>query len=757
MGPLHLQVKYRPFRVGWCIDHDDLDGLRTALRYTHTLWGGRFNPVIPLADVELARRLIRLFQVDCLYCPTKSTAATALMGEFSHLFWPTVSEEIFSVGPNWAVSTLLDVSHPLQNLYDANIRNRENPATLAELPKWEATDPLSDVFLVTFGAYPPRAVTGVDYESWFRNSLFAQNVLIQKEDVVPPTRMGLLTPSGLTAIDLRVANVLRGWANPGLYYGDCSDFTDLINFWNIRASGIDVLFFDPAFDKRLAAMNNDHLAKLRARRPSPTGWIERISLWTATRETVIDLARFDPDFTRNGLSSEVWNGLNIRPLVVAFKEHSVLGIVTDCERMSVTFELPEKPFSDEPEFAGQKAVVSVYPLISRDNQVFKPPFFPKLNEYYGREAFFEFDAVRSQPDGLGICVDITNTSLTIHALDVRTLVTKVFGMCGIGARPSNAGLISLRLIQQMGGLEGCRVFKIVGIRELIRRYSPDQSFTKSGAVEVIRQAGVGESGFATYESMYLGFGDRQVLKPQDAFYYLLKKGVFRTGLRLKCPVCELEYWIYIDDARTMSTCEYCGTNFYITPQLRDRDWAYRRSGLFGRNDDQGGGIPVALTVHQLYTALRGKVLAFTTGTELEPSGASILKCETDLVMIVESRPDQRPQIVIGECKSHGTISAEDTINLGRVADVLDATGDCDTYIVFSKTGIFSMDEIELCKGAQGKSRRRVILLSARELESQRIYESAERDFEVKRFVSSLEDMAEATMNIYFDPKRKKTS
>jgi hypothetical protein len=315
--------------------------------------------------------------------------------------------------------------------------------------------------------------------------------------------MGLITPSGLTAIDLRASNAPRGWANPGLYHGRCGDFTDLINFWNIRASGIDVLFYDPVFDVRLAMINNEHLARLRARPTSPTGWVDRISIWTATRDTEIDLARFGSDFSRNGLSPEVWNGLNIRPLVVGFKEHSVLGMVTEDERTSVTFELPEKPFSDEPELLGQRVVVSVYPLMNRDNQVFKPPFFPKLNEYYGREAFFEYNAVRSQPDGLGICANVADTSLTIHALDVRTLVAKVFKICGIVARPSNAGLIGLRLIQQMGGLDGCRVFKILGVRELIRRYSPDQSFTKSGAIEVIRQAGEGNLDLPRMNRLFL--------------------------------------------------------------------------------------------------------------------------------------------------------------------------------------------------------------------------------------------------------------
>jgi hypothetical protein len=32
----------------------------------------------------------------------------------------------------------------------------------------------------------------------------------------------------------------------------------------------------------------------------------------------------------------------------------------------------------------QEVVVSVHPLVSTENLVLKPPFFPLLNEYYGR-------------------------------------------------------------------------------------------------------------------------------------------------------------------------------------------------------------------------------------------------------------------------------------------------------------------------------------------------------------------------------------
>jgi hypothetical protein len=192
-------------------------------------------------------------------------------------------------------------------------------------------------------------------------------------------------------------------------------------------------------------------------------------------------------------------------------------------------------------------------------------------------------------------------------------------------------------------------------------------------VTTIRQADPvsGSIGFSEYENLYIEYREQGVLKPEDAFNYLLKRGVFRVGLRLLCPNCELESWVHLDDIRTISRCDFCGKDFNITAQLRDRDWAFRRSGLFGRDDHQGGGIPVALTLQQLQTQLSTHLLAYATGTELEPAGASIQKCETDFVLLAESLPERTLQIAIGECKSvGGEITADDVGKLGLVADAL---------------------------------------------------------------------------------------
>jgi hypothetical protein len=307
----------------------------------------------------------------------------------------------------------------------------------------------------------------------------------------------------------------------------------------------------------------------------------------------------------------------------------------------------------------------------------------------------------------------------------------------------------------MGGLQGCRVFKIPGVRELIRSHGPLQSFTKSAAIQTIRglDSATGIKTFAPHKQLYICSRESEDLKPGDALAYLLEKKMFRVGLSFVCPNCALDFWRHLDSIETVSTCEYCDTAFNVMPQLKDRDWRFRRSGLFGRDDSQAGGIPVSVVLQQLETTVRDKVFAWTTGMDLESKTLPKWKCETDFVLIVEDIREG-PQIVLSEVKSAGgEITEADAANLSRVADLFEGSS-FHPYIVFAKLGPFSPDEIERCRSAQDKTRTRVIVLSDRELEPYFVYERAKQEFDIPGSAIRLHDLAISTNSIFFNPRPK---
>jgi len=66
-------------------------------------------------------------------------------------------------------------------------------------------------------------------------------------DPVPTDVADMLSPVALTTLELSPTRLSWGHEEPGFYVGSTSDLTDLINFWNLRAANIDLVFYDPAF------------------------------------------------------------------------------------------------------------------------------------------------------------------------------------------------------------------------------------------------------------------------------------------------------------------------------------------------------------------------------------------------------------------------------------------------------------------------------------------------------------------------------
>ena len=460
------------------------------------------------------------------------------------------------------------------------------------------------------------------------------------------------------------------------------------------------------------------------------------------------------------VSAASWNGLNIRPALWHWEEQPVLGSVDESDnRPSLTFALPGKPVFDHPHLSRQHIAVSIRgcdPWTFAGAATFFPPYVPELNEYYGRELYHDYARVRAEPrsiwNSLSLLLNLSSADVTLRALPTAELSIRLFRCFGIAATPSRAGRITSRLIAQMEGLQGCRVFKIEGVRTLIGKYSPDQTFTRSGAAMIIGNVdpATNKPRFEPFEDLFIApRPEGGKLKPHNALEFLLERGVFRVGLELTCRHCELPFWLSLDEAKTTAECVYCGRMFGIAAQLKDRDWAFRRSGLFGRNDNQEGGIPVALTLQQLDTELSMDRMLYTTSLELKPEAEDIDKCETDFVVFANSQSHNmpyQPQLVIGECKAAGgTITRQDAEHLAKVADTFPYRR-LNVFILFAKPGSFSAEEVEACSLAQHKWHQRVILLGKDELEPYHIDDRYPEG--VRLHLANLEDLAGNTVRLY---------
>lgn len=431
-----------------------------------------------------------------------------------------------------------------------------------------------------------------------------------------------------------------------------------------------------------------------------------------------------------------------------FEEQSVLGTIDEASGdVEIAFPLPPEPFLEAPETAHQLAIVTERPLIDPKPSVgtFHYPNIQQMNRFYGRRVSLGYSPARIEPDGLELVIGLSDTDLRLRGISPLNLATEMFSLAGISATQSSAGKVAMRVIQQMGGLDNCRVFKIKGVRDLLHEFSLPKAFSHSQAL-----ARIGP-GFQVYKRLFIEPRESTELDPQDVFLYLLKKKVIRTGVELECSNCRSPEWRSLDDLAETVTCPYCGSPFDCGPQLQDRCWFYRVSGVFARTRDNEGAIPVTLALQQVMRCLDFRGVAWTTGMNLSWSeSGKAIDGETDLVVTSQDH-EQVPELLIGECETGMELNAEQIERLVNAAARFADTG-IKVYIMFAKAATtFTDRELELIDARQTIDFN-FILLTARELEPNVPYVEATPDSSRGMAPATLGQWAHYSQELYLKSK-----
>ena len=767
METIRTSIAYRPLRIGWMVRSGDMEGFRTAVRLSFAFWGGTFNPII-VADREgEAESLVDLFRLDMVYPITDSEEIQFFVKQFPYLIRPFFPDHLF-LPDGWggARSHVLDIHNALAH----HSRQR----TLEELKQggvhlhtWEPDDPLSDVFLMHFGGYPNSDEVKIDYRKILKEATSASEIWVKAGQTLPANILEFATSRSISRLGLeRHYDVRAGWDYPGFFYGDAGNFDDLVCYWNLRASDIPLLFVDP-----------DHLARYsellprwgRAMQEMASRRLhkfdQQVAVWTRTEEsnTREGLAEILALF--NGHASTICrvseaslNGFNVRPPMMCWSEVSTLGVMGSASgHPRVSFALDEKPFCGDNWFHTQHLVASVNligGLYGDYQHTFSPPFLPELNEFYARTMHFEYNKLRSESERLGLIVDAADESSFITAMPVADLFEHVFELAGFSSKLSAGGLIARQLITQLGGVDGARVFKVPGVRQLLKTYGPTTPFTKKGALTIIGSKGT-DSTFKDHENLYIEPRPHDTkLDPAAVFTYLVEKGLFRIGAELTCPNCRMASWTPLDVLKQRVACELCGKEFDATRQLVNGEWHYRRSGVLGAEKNAQGAIPVVMTLQQFDINLGLDKGIYSPSLNLRPKDRPDLPvCEVDFVWMIPRRYPDRTVVMIGECKDSGmdTINSEDIDHLRQVADALPEKR-FETFVVLAKLCPFTTEEIELARTLNDPYRQRAILLTARELEPYHLYDRTKLEFNyIREHAMSPQDLAATSARIYFPP------
>jgi hypothetical protein len=760
-NPPRIWLDYRPIRIGWVTHDRDIRHLVEMASWNACLWGGQYNCLVPAYDADLADQLVSCFAVDILLPIRQNDAIKSFIDRYPHLAHHRWSESIFRQRD----CEFADIRHALRRI--AKNQDKEFEKHLY-LPTWDPADPLSALFSVQFGAYPVPNANIADYKGGVQGAFGTLDTVLDLDSELPAATFAKISPLALTRYNTTQSRSRAEWLGPGVVLGSVEDFDSLVMFWNLRAAGAQLIFYDQRYSARLKTSANVFLDRFRKptldRNPRITFWIRNEMPRDDSWKPDLDLKELAVS-PSDGRGPHLWNGRNIEPQMPTFSlwHRDVVPTYSEVDgKASASFALPDRPFGDDDvRSLHQKyaVVIDATRYGAPDAELtFETPFVPRLNEFYGRNFHFDYDAARSQlghldSGAVAFLTSVSTQQLRISAFRVFDWMKSFFALCGMRIERSEAGLRASRLIAQLGGVQDCRVLKIRGVRELLRKYGVEESFTRSGAMQAIRDLdkSTGAVGFDAFKRLHIEYREKADMTPDDVLSYLLVRRVFRVGLEFKCPNCQLASWLHLDEVKTVSSCPYCDNAHDVTPQLKDRDWRYRRSGIFGRNDDQLGGVPVALTLQQLSTSLHDSALMYSTAINFRPNGADIEVCESDFVVVVaggRGMNESPVQIVFGEAKTGGPIDAQDIRKLGKLANSVPPDM-AHSYILLSKTGTYSPEEVALARTLNSRYRERVILWSRDELEPYFLYERSKERLGDEWHAGSLSDMARITHRLYF--------
>src|SRR6185436_4157617 len=438
MNSLSIGIRYRPARIGWCVESENLEHLRAALQMTCTLAGGRFNPIVPVDAGELAESLIDRFHVDLLFPVGESELTAAFVKAHEYLPWPNGESRLFHDEwhgrPPYAVYA--DIQLPIARALGRTAGGDQ--AQQSALFRWDATDPLSDVLLASLGCYPAPSSSMPNYEAVVAQDLRAEAIPIRGEDPLPELAIQVLTPVRLASM-VALESERRG-GRPGLYVGSASDATDLIDFWNLRAAGLRLIFVDPEYRQRTSAWINGLLRHVESLPSDVWGETGRVDIWSRQNPDRAPEWDFGERRTLHRVSADVWNGLNLQPATPYWTDETVLVTQDDSHgRSTLTFALPKFPHGNPDTLSRQMFVASMSGhdhLASDRNETFFPPHIPELNRAYGREICFQYSKARSEPatgrgGALAVFVEGHRTTMSLRAMNALEIGAAMFEEFGI--------------------------------------------------------------------------------------------------------------------------------------------------------------------------------------------------------------------------------------------------------------------------------------------------------------------------------------
>jgi hypothetical protein len=706
MVDLNANIRLRPIRIGFLVRPNNLESIREVMRYCAVVWGGIYNPIIPVFNtpprawasepfdrvrgIGVAKGYIRFFEPD-VYVEAEKGLLEAV-GLAAVRDRPKVYPDVLTLAEllkpekhkDWCEPAFgLSIEDVQAHLYRTEQQFKKRDQRESILVEAQSGSGVTELI---FGVFPTqRSVAHIarNYREVFQPTKLGAN----PESWEKAFKGNAITPLRVTGYALETQ---RFWYHDAIIFVfDPLRSTDLIDAWNMRLEPSPVIhvpvdWFEALSDSIFSILKSEH----RRIQGNPQNLMHNATLEFArsipeSRAEAL-IRKLKPGLPVGALTVKHWRNRiwvdhrdvdyvhrDHRMIVTASERGTKIELNEENERLTGTFQTLSPDFARR--YGGRDhrwvnaltlsaysaPVATVLPFNATD------PSWPRLG--LGGER------VLVGGEGWIFTQRFKDSSQWVQFLSHEAAIAGALKRFGISAQLSEPGHIAKQMLDHLGGLWGVHLLADIETLTLLNKMAGGLRRRSTASQTVEESFELRAAALKDWIDLLARRKQSRKL-PEVRLEHFTSRNVIRLGLETICTHCLAKNWTGLKAADYDIICERCLKTYHF-PQsdLKDhnRNWSYRVVGSFSVPDYGRGSYCALLTLRLIGRFdLSHDEITFATAMNLEFDNRRV---EVDFLALRGVKRDDltvAPEIILGEAKSVGKsqlIKADDLAKLKAVA------------------------------------------------------------------------------------------
>lgn len=693
-----IEVKLRPTKLAILIKHNDFKSLKTAIEINSFLWGGRFNPIIPIF-----KYIPKIWQEKHSINRKRKNLIEGYIDAFDPDF--IIKDKnllIDDININGRiVLNICDIKNEIlkknTSSYGIGIFEILNYIIQKEF-KFKRTVPLNicfpkikqnnNLFLGSILGILPT-VSQKLLEDKFQKPLAAT---IEYYDETNYTN--ILSNNNISVQELLLdkIKVFRNWYSikgNAIFVINNKNMLDIIDYWNLRAIGWNILpisyqsidnqevlnaiikFIENIYQPLEGNSKIYRISSLLMGRSLPR---EKLELCYKKISANLESPKNKKDakVSMHPWYPRLWNN--------TYRQYdNVLccDIESDSKDIDIkdgqdfySFDALESSFLTNRVYTGGVKYVNdikFHYYYTKENVA---AFIPQIdNPYISDIKYFTQDSYRL---GRKSVVFLPQYSKSIH-IEIPKAEDVFFAWLrskGWEVSLSTPGKTAKQMLNKLGGIQSISKIASLEIIKLINnisglRYIKKEEENGKSIKEVDYEKCMKEE--KLWSELKRIANSRKLKKdPQVIFSDLVSSEILKLGITIQCTVCNRHPWYPINNLDYEINCTYCAEKFKIPLLSNKRKWAYKTIGTFNIHNYAEGAYTTLLTLRFFNELCHGNIVAVTSFN----LSKNDVKLESDFGIFLQQKgfASHKEFIAFGECKSFNSFDSEDIKKINILSD-----------------------------------------------------------------------------------------